>query len=378
MSARKATLGILGGGQLGRMFTSAARTMGFDVVVLDPDPHAPAAHFASHHICAAFDNPVALKQLAAQCAAITTEFENAPAAAMAQLATQCPVRPNAQVVAIAQNRILEKAFFKDNGFPVGPYEAARDMAEFCAILPQVKFPAVIKTARFGYDGKGQVRVASAEEALSVVTAQPELLPLVIETLLPLRLEISVILARGEDGAIEMWPVAENQHRNGILDTTIAPARVREELAQRACRMASDIATRLQYVGVMAVEFFVTGRDTLLVNEMAPRPHNSGHYTLDACVTSQFEQQVRALCALPLGNPEQLRAAVMVNLLGDIWAQGTPPWEAVFAEPDAKLHLYGKEEPRAGRKMGHFTVLGNSTHEALEKAARIRAALKIPD
>ncbi len=378
MSARNATLGILGGGQLGRMFTSAARTMGFDVVVLDPDPHAPAAHFASHHICAAFDNPVALKQLAAQCAAITTEFENAPAAAMAQLATQCPVHPNAQVVAIAQNRILEKAFFTDNGFPVGPYEAARDMAEFCAILPQVKFPAVIKTARFGYDGKGQVRVASAEEALSAVTAQPELLPLVIETLLPLRLEISVILARGEDGAIEMWPVAENQHRNGILDTTIAPARVREELAQRACRMASDIATRLQYVGVMAVEFFVTGRDTLLVNEMAPRPHNSGHYTLDACVTSQFEQQVRALCALPLGNPEQLRAAVMVNLLGDIWAQGTPPWEAVFAEPDAKLHLYGKEEPRAGRKMGHFTVLGNSTHEALEKAARIRAALKIPD
>ena len=378
MSARNATLGILGGGQLGRMFTSAARTMGFDVVVLDPDPHAPAAHFASHHICAAFDNPVALKQLATQCAAITTEFENAPATAMAQLATQCPVRPNAQVVAIAQNRILEKAFFKDNGFPVGPYEAARDMAEFCAILPQVKFPAVIKTARFGYDGKGQVRVASAEEALSAVTAQPELLPLVIETLLPLRLEISVILARGEDGAIEMWPVAENRHRNGILDTTIAPARVREELAQRACRMASDIATRLQYVGVMAVEFFVTGRDTLLVNEMAPRPHNSGHYTLDACVTSQFEQQVRALCALPLGNPEQLRAAVMVNLLGDIWAQGTPPWEAVFAEPDAKLHLYGKEEPRAGRKMGHFTVLGNSTHEALEKAARIRAALKIPD
>ena len=378
MSARNATLGILGGGQLGRMFTSAARTMGFDVVVLDPDPHAPAAHFASHHICAAFDNPVALKQLAAQCAAITTEFENAPAAAMAQLATQCPVRPNAQIVAIAQNRILEKAFFKDNGFPVGPYEAARDMAEFCTILPQVKFPAVIKTARFGYDGKGQVRVASAEEALSAVTAQPELLPLVIETLLPLRLEISVILARGEDGAIEMWPVAENQHRNGILDTTIAPARVREELAQRACRMASDMATRLQYVGVMAVEFFVTGRDTLLVNEMAPRPHNSGHYTLDACVTSQFEQQVRALCALPLGNPEQLRAAVMVNLLGDIWAQGTPPWEAVFAEPDAKLHLYGKEEPRAGRKMGHFTVLGNSTHEALEKAARIRAALKIHD
>jgi 5-(carboxyamino)imidazole ribonucleotide synthase len=378
MSERSATLGILGGGQLGRMFTTAARTMGFDVVVLDPDPHAPAAHFASHHICAAFDDPAALNQLAAQCAAITTEFENAPAAAMAQLATQCPVRPNAQAVAIAQNRILEKAFFKDNGFPVGPYEAARDAAEFCAILPQVQFPAVIKTARFGYDGKGQVRVANAEEALAAVTAQSELLPLVIETQLPLRLEISVILARGEDGAIELWPVAENRHRNGILDVTIAPARVREELAQRACRMASNIATRLHYVGVMAVEFFVTGRDTLLVNEMAPRPHNSGHYTMDACITSQFEQQVRALCALPLGNPEQLRPAVMVNLLGDIWAEGTPPWEAVFAEPDAKLHLYGKQEPRAGRKMGHFTVLGNSLHEALEKATRIRAALKIPD
>ncbi|MDE2343276.1 MAG: 5-(carboxyamino)imidazole ribonucleotide synthase [Betaproteobacteria bacterium] len=372
------TLGILGGGQLGRMFTSAARTMGYDVIVLDPDPTAPAAHFATRHLCAPFDDPAALETMARSCAAISTEFENAPATSLEFLARHCPVRPSASAVAIAQNRILEKTFFRDQGFPVGAFAVARDADEFRHALGDIKFPAIIKTAQFGYDGKGQYRVQTPQEALQVLTDHPDLLPVVIETQVALRLEISVLLARGADGQVALWPVAENRHRDGILDITIAPARIREELAARAGKIAAEIAERLDYVGVLAVEFFVTGIDTLLVNEMAPRPHNSGHYTLDACVTSQFEQQVRTLCGLPLGNPELLRPAVMVNLLGDLWAQGTPPWEVIFQEPDAKLHLYGKQAPRPGRKMGHFTVLGNSASEALEKAQRLRAALGMPD
>jgi 5-(carboxyamino)imidazole ribonucleotide synthase len=374
MNKRQSTLGILGGGQLGRMFTAAARTMGYDVMVLDPDPHAPAAHFANYHLKAAFDDPVALQQLGQSCSAITTEFENASAPAMEALTRFCPVRPGARAVAIAQDRILEKSFLVDNGFPVGPFVVARSAQEFRQAVPQIKYPAIVKTARFGYDGKGQVRVASEAEALSLLARQPELLPVVIETLLPLRLEISVILARSATGEVQLWPVAENRHHNGILDVTIAPARVRDELAERAQNIAREIARCLDYVGVMAVEFFVTGIDTLLVNEMAPRPHNSGHYTLDACITSQFEQQVRTLCGLPLGSPELLRPVAMVNLLGDLWQNGTPPWEVVFAEPLAKLHLYGKEEPRPGRKMGHFTVLGSSANEALEKALAIRDKL----
>ncbi len=372
------TLGLLGGGQLGRMFTSAARTMGYDVVVLDPDPTSPAAHFATRHLCAPFDDPAALETMAQSCAAVTTEFENAPAASLEFLARRCPVRPAPSAVAIAQNRIQEKTFFRDQGFPVGPFAVARDPAEFRLALADVKFPAIIKTARFGYDGKGQYRVQTPQEALAVLADHPQVLPAVIETLVPLRLEISVLLARGADGQVALWPIAENRHRDGILDLTIAPARIREELAARAGKIATEIAERLDYVGVLAVEFFVTGIDTLFVNEMAPRPHNSGHYTLDACVTSQFEQQVRTLCGLPLGNPELLRPAAMVNLLGDLWANGTPPWEAIFQEPDAKLHLYGKQAPRPGRKMGHFTVLGNSASEALEKALRLRAALGMPD
>ncbi len=372
------TLGLLGGGQLGRMFSAAARTMGYDVIVLDPDPASPAAHFATRHLCAAFEDSAALETLAQSCAAITTEFENVSAEALEQLATHCPVRPSAYAVAIAQDRVREKTFFRDHGFPVGPFVIARHPREFEQVLRDVKFPAIIKTARFGYDGKGQVRVQSILEAMQAVESQPALLPAVIETLVPLRLEISVLLARSANGQTTLWPVAENRHQHGILDLTIAPARIREELAARACKIATDIADHLEYVGVLAVEFFVTGIDTLLVNEIAPRPHNSGHYTLDACVTSQFEQQVRTLCGLPLGSTELLRPAAMVNLLGDLWEQGTPPWEVIFQEPDAKLHLYGKQAPRPGRKMGHFTVLGNSAHEALEKALRLRSALGMPD
>ncbi|MBW8073348.1 MAG: 5-(carboxyamino)imidazole ribonucleotide synthase [Ferrovum sp.] len=374
MSRRNRTLGLLGGGQLGRMFTSSARTMGFDVWVLDPDPDAPAAHFATRHLCAAFDDAIALKQLADSCRAVTTEFENVPAETLSALASQVIVRPGARAVSIVQDRIREKTFLRDEGFPVGAFALVPN-GESCAnALTQIKFPALIKTARFGYDGKGQVRVETPEEAREVLSQRPGLLPCILEEIVPLRLEISVILARTAAGEIAYWPVAENRHHQGILDITIAPARIRDELASRARKMAGEIAERLEYVGVMAVEFFVTGIDQILVNEIAPRPHNSGHYTLDACITSQFEQQVRVLCDLPLGSTEQLKPAAMINLLGDLWQEGTPPWLLVFQEPEAKLHLYGKEKPRPGRKMGHITVLGPSANEALERALRLRNAL----
>ena len=374
MSRRNRTLGLLGGGQLGRMFTSSARTMGFDVWVLDPDPDAPAAHFATRHLCAAFDDAIALKQLADSCRAVTTEFENVPAETLSALASQVIVRPGARAVSIVQDRIQEKTFLRDEGFPVGAFALVPN-GESCAnALTQIKFPALIKTARFGYDGKGQVRVESPEEAREVLSQRPGLLPCILEEIVPLRLEISVILARTAVGEIAYWPVAENRHHQGILDVTIAPARIRDELASRARKMAGEIAERLEYVGVMAVEFFVTGIDQILVNEIAPRPHNSGHYTLDACITSQFEQQVRVLCDLPLGSTEQLRPAAMINLLGELWQEGTPPWPLFFQEPEAKLHLYGKEKPRPGRKMGHITVLGPSANQALERALRLRNAL----
>ncbi len=375
MSQRERTLGLLGGGQLGRMFASAARTMGFDVWVLDPDPLAPAAHFATRHLCTPFDDDTSLELLARSCRAITTEFENVPARTLELLAQQVTVRPGARAVSIVQDRIQEKTFLRREGFPVGTFAIVPDRDNAIPALTSLKYPALLKTARFGYDGKGQARVGSFAEAQSFLEQNPDMFPCIIEEVISLRLEISVILARSANGIVSHWPVAENVHHRGILDVTVAPARIRDELATRARRMASDIAQRLDYVGVLAVEFFVTGIDQLLVNEIAPRPHNSGHYTLDSCITSQFEQQVRVLCDLPMGSTEQLRPAAMINLLGDLWQEGkTPPWALVFDEPEAKLHLYGKESPRPGRKMGHITVLGPSANEALERALHLKNSL----
>ncbi len=376
MSQRERTLGLLGGGQLGRMFASAARTMGFDVWVLDPDPLAPAAHFATRHLCTSYEDAEALDQMAASCRAITTEFENVPAATLNALARKAIVRPGAYAVSIVQDRIQEKTFLRREGFPVGPFAIIDHDTDQDAALSTLRFPALIKTARFGYDGKGQMRVESVEEARQALRDDGPFVPRVIEELVPLRLEISVILARSAQGQTSFWPIAENLHQRGILDVTVAPARIRDELANRARRMAGDIAQKLNYVGIMAVEFFVTGIDQLLVNEIAPRPHNSGHYTLDACITSQFEQQVRVLCDLPLGSTELLRPAAMINLLGDLWQEGqVPPWPVVFEEPASKLHLYGKEGPRPGRKMGHITVLAPSANDALERALRLKNALQ---
>jgi 5-(carboxyamino)imidazole ribonucleotide synthase len=367
-----AMLGMLGGGQLGRMFTLAAHSMGYRVTVLDPDPLSPAGAIADVHLKAAYQDRETLQQLADSCAAVTTEFENVPADSLRWLASHCIVRPAGDAVAVSQNRISEKAFFRDCGLSVAPHaviEKADNLKQADAKL----FPGILKRARFGYDGKGQARVANAQEARAAF-AQFGADACVLEGLVNLACEISVVVARGADGAARVFPVAENQHRHGILDVCIVPARITPALAQQAEGAAMRIAERLNYVGVLAVEFFVTTGGGLLVNEIAPRPHNSGHYTIDACVTSQYEQQARALCGLPLGDTRLLSPVVMVNLLGEAWAGGVPDWQRLFDNPRAKLHLYGKHEARPGRKMGHFTVLGDTADATLTDAMALRAAL----
>ncbi len=367
-----AMLGMLGGGQLGRMFTLAAHSMGYRVTVLDPDPLSPAGAIADVHLKAAYQDREALQLLADSCAAVTTEFENVPADSLRWLANHCVVRPAGDAVAVAQDRIREKAFFSTCGLAVAPYaviDKAADLAQ-----PDVKlFPGILKRARFGYDGKGQARVAGAEQARTAFS-QFGAEACVLEGLVDLACEVSVVVARGADGATRVFPVAENQHRHGILDVCIVPARITPALAAQAERAAMLIVQRLNYVGVLAVEFFVARSGELLVNEIAPRPHNSGHYTIDACATSQYEQQARALCGLPLGDPQLLSPVVMVNLLGEAWARGVPDWQRLFDNPRAKLHLYGKHEARPGRKMGHFTVLGNTADTALAEAMALRAVL----
>ncbi|MBI3345353.1 MAG: 5-(carboxyamino)imidazole ribonucleotide synthase [Gammaproteobacteria bacterium] len=368
-----ATLGVLGGGQLGRMFAYAARVLGYHVIVLDPDPHSPAAQFADAHLCAGYDDQAALLELGKRCAAITTEFENVPARSLELLATLSTVRPAAGAVAIAQDRITEKSYLAEQGFPVTPFWVVRTEQELHEALSNIPAPAILKRSRLGYDGKGQAPVTNLEH---VVTAFHMLgdEPCVLEQRVSLEKEISVIVARGADGETACFPVAENQHQNGILDVSIVPARISVALAKQAADMAIKLAERLDYCGVLAVEFFVLADDKLIINEIAPRPHNSGHATLDVCVTSQFEQQVRTLCGLPLGSTRLLSPAVMVNLLGDLWADGEPYWERLLQHKQVKLHLYGKSEPRPGRKMGHFTCLDESLEQALETAMDSKARL----
>ncbi len=369
-----ATLGLLGGGQLGRMFTVAARTLGYRVTVLDPDAASPAAEFATGHLTTAYNDPASLDALARACAAVTTEFENAPAEALNAIAARTIVRPSGDAVAIAQDRAREKTFFAEHGFPVGPFAVVAAPADFDAALARVKLPALLKTARLGYDGKGQARVDAKADLERIFRAWKGV-PCTLEEFLALERELSVILARTEDGRIAVFPVAENQHVHGILDVTIAPARVAPALAAEATALAGRLAAELRYVGILAVEMFVVG-GRLFFNEIAPRPHNSGHYTIDACRTSQFEQQVRVLCGLPLGDPSQHTPAVMINLLGDIWRVGEPDWEAVLRHPEAHLHLYGKREVRPGRKMGHVTVCEADPQRALDVALTIRRDLGI--
>jgi 5-(carboxyamino)imidazole ribonucleotide synthase len=367
-----ATLGILGGGQLGRMFTIAARTMGYRVMVLDPDAASPAGQMADVHLQADYADHDALKQLGETCAAVTTEFENVPAASLIELANHCRVSPGADAVAIVQDRSHEKSWLARNSFATAPFTLVYSEGDLDAALADIGTPALLKVSRFGYDGKGQARINTPEDARAAFRGFDGQ-PCVLEGFVKLEREVSVVLARSDAGECVLFPVAENRHDNGILDVSIVPARVPDTLAQQAREMARDIAAKLGYVGVMAVEFFVAdGR--LMVNEIAPRPHNSGHYTLDACVTDQFEQQVRALAGLPLGDPRLLSPVAMVNILGDRWRDGGPHWAALLAHPNIKLHLYGKQAARPGRKMGHFNVLDADADAALALAERMRDAL----
>ncbi|HKJ09600.1 MAG TPA: 5-(carboxyamino)imidazole ribonucleotide synthase [Gammaproteobacteria bacterium] len=368
-----ATLAVLGGGQLGRMFTIAARTMGYRVVALDPDPLSPAGSVANEHLQRDYRDPDALEYLGRTCAAVTTEFENVPADALRTLEGRCPVRPGAAAVELVQDRIREKTFIRDCGLATASFRTVREAGELDAAVAGVRLPAILKTAALGYDGKGQRPVADAGQAHSAF-AELGSTPCVLEERVDLALELSVVLVRSVDGELACYPPAENRHVNGILDTSIVPARVAEAVSDKAVAMARTLAENLDYCGVLAVEFFLSRSGELLVNELAPRPHNSGHYTLDACLTTQFEQQVRMMCGLPPGETRLLSPVVMVNLLGDLWGEQAPPWGELFRHPNAKLHLYGKHHARPGRKMGHYNVAAPDAGQALELAERIRAAL----
>ena len=371
-------LGLLGGGQLGRMFCMAAQSLGYRVCVLDPGTDSPAGAVADDHIEADYLDESALAQLAGRCGAATTEFENVPAAALDYLARHCPVSPAAASVAIAQDRIAEKRFIASCGLEVAPHAILEKRGDLAAIDPQL-FPGLLKSARLGYDGKGQVRVESQGDALR---AWDELggVAAVLEQRLALELEISVIVCRTPKGETTTYPAAENEHRGGILAVSVIPARISPALADSARAAAVTVAERLDYVGVLCVEFFVLADGRLVVNEIAPRPHNSGHYSIDACVTSQFEQQARIMAQLPLGEPALALAAVMLNLLGDVWFDGDvqrePAWSAVAAVPGAKLHLYGKREARRGRKMGHVTCVAPTLEEAIARSQQVARALGI--
>jgi 5-(carboxyamino)imidazole ribonucleotide synthase len=373
-----ATLGMLGGGQLGRYALAAARLAGYGTAVLDPDPAAPAGAIADLHLVAAYDDGAALDEMASRCAVVTTEFENPPAAALQRLAGATLVAPPPAAVAIAQDRSAEKAFLERIGIPSAPSVAVFDDADIGAAAA-LGGPLLVKTARLGYDGKGQRAV---EVAADVAMAWAELgqVPCVVEQRLDLDAEVSVVLARRHDGETVSFPIAENVHRDGILDLTVVPARIDPGLAAEAERMAAAIAESLDYVGVLAVELFVSG-GRVLVNELAPRPHNSGHWTLDAAVTSQFAQQVRAVTGAALGSTAMTVPAVaMVNLLGDLWFAGEgepekePSWPVALGDPAARLHLYGKAVPRPGRKMGHLTVLGADADQVAERALALRRGL----
>ena len=374
-------LGLLGGGQLGRMFCMAAQSLGYRVAVVDPAEDSPAGTVADRHLRADYLDPSALAALRESCAAATTEFENVPAAALEFLSRDLRITPGAASVAIAQDRISEKTFLAGGGFAVAPFAVLRSRTD-ALTADETLLPGIVKRARFGYDGRGQVRVRTRDDVTAAFDALLQE-PSVLEQVVDLRMELSVVVARADAANMATWPVAENRHRDGILDVSIAPARIDAALADEARALATAIATALDYRGVLCVELFVAPGNVLLVNEIAPRPHNSGHYTIDACATSQFEQQARILAALPMGDTRQHTPAVMVNLLGDIWFDGDSPaprepdWPRVLAHGLAKLHLYSKREPRRGRKMGHVTCLGDTLDAALATARAIKRDLGIP-
>jgi 5-(carboxyamino)imidazole ribonucleotide synthase len=358
------TLGMLGGGQLGRMFVSAARTMGYEVIVLDPAANSPAGSMASEHLQANYDDREALDYMAKHCAAVSTEFENIPADTLEYLANSVPVHPSASALRIAQNRYSEKTFFQSLGLGVADFLSIESEADV-AQAKDFSFPAILKTNTLGYDGKGQVVCQSYDELVEAFS-QIGSIACVLEKRIDLAKEVSVVLCRSQAGEVDCFPLAENQHSNGILDISTAPANLSQEMTAEVIDAATKIAHGLDYCGVLAVEFFISSGDEILINEMAPRPHNSGHYTLDACCTSQFEQQVRMMCSLSAGDSALHTPVAMWNVLGDIWTDtASPNWEDLLQHGKAKLHLYGKAEARTGRKMGHVNFLADSTAQALE-------------
>ncbi len=395
-SGQPATLGVMGGGQLGRMFVHAAQRLGYFTAVLDPDPHSPAGRVSHFHVQTGYSDARGLAQLASLCSAITTEFENVPAAALRTLAAHGPVAPGASAVAIAQDRIEEKSHFTASaaesgvmaGVSCAPYAVIETPGQLQAVTADQAdlLPGILKIARMGYDGKGQVRVKDAAELAAAWTGLKEV-PCVLEKLLPLKAECSVIVARGWQGEIVSFPPQFNVHVAGILAVTeVFEGNMPPALARRARVATESIANHLRYVGVLCVEFFViddgSEHGALVVNEMAPRPHNSGHYTLDACDVSQFDLQVHAMAGLPLPQPRQHSPAIMLNLLGDVWLDAagqprTPDWQAVLALPGVHLHLYGKPEARPGRKMGHLTVTGADVAGVKTIARQVAAILGLP-
>lgn len=372
-----ATIGVLGSGQLGRMFAIAARRMGYRVHTYSADDDTPTGQVADREWQASYDDLDRVREFAKGVSVVTFEFENIPSATANAAAELAPVRPGGNVLYITQHRLREKTFLREHGFPVVPFAAVRSIDELTSALAKLGCPAVLKTAGWGYDGKGQSKIANPGEAADawhrLATSEA-----VLEAFIDFDCEVSVVAARGLDGQIADFGVIHNTHANHILDVSITPADVSPEVEREAVRIARGVLESLGVVGVLCVEFFVARDGSLLMNELAPRPHNSGHLTFDACVTSQFEQQLRAICGLPLGSTELLRPAAMANLLGDLWQDGTPNWRAACTIPNVKLHLYGKEQARPGRKMGHLTALAESPAAARHAVVAARNALNRED
>jgi 5-(carboxyamino)imidazole ribonucleotide synthase len=368
-----ATLGILGSGQLGRMFTLAARQMGYCVHTFSEESDTPTGQVADLEINKPYDDLDAIAEFAKNVSVVTFEFENVPAATAQTAAQYAPVRPGGHVLHTTQHRIREKTFLQSKGFPTTPFRTIKSEDDFLSAAEQLQLPCVLKTASFGYDGKGQSTIRTIEQGRAEIAKSPNT-ERIFESLVDFEQEISVIAARGVQGDFAHWGVIENTHRNHILDLSVSPANLLTKLANEAVEIARGILEALDVTGVLCVEFFLTRAGKLLVNELAPRPHNSGHLTIDACVTSQFEQQLRAVCDLPLGDTRQHQPAAMVNLLGDLWNEGEPNWSAALAIPGIKLHLYGKAEARPGRKMGHLTALAETSEDAAKTVLLARKLL----
>ena len=369
------TLGILGSGQLGRMIAIAARRMGYRVHTLSPESDSPTGHVADREVVAAYDDVEAVKRFAEDVDVITLEFENISAACVDAASPIAPVRPKGSVLHTTQNRLREKTFLAENGFPVAPFRHVKSREELAAAVEEIGTPAVLKTAGFGYDGKGQVRINSADEVI-VAWSSMQGQEAVLEAFIDFDLEPSVVGARGLNGEFAHYGAVENKHSNHILDVTTAPADVSGAVNVTAVNLTRKVFETLDVVGVACVEYFLDRDKNLIINEIAPRVHNSGHFTFDACVTSQFEQQVRAVCGLPLGSTAQPRPAAMANLLGDLWENGEPNWAVALAIPEVKLHLYGKQEPRPGRKMGHLTAMADTREQAVERVVEARRGLGV--